>query len=328
MAKRAAKFVTTSIVTGVLSLGFAVATHAADTSAAEVDNYSTTVVTTHKTQTISVAESNSNINNDSDGNDSTEQSLSQYSNDVNVTLQSSVSSNDLELSNTTTSTKVDTTATDVDGKRLGSSDSHLSMSLVGAVNPELNSGSFGPSSSSSSAQKTLAAPTPVTPEFQARLQAKMSQLSGGHSAIRHAEPSYGLAALDTSANLPDTPVAPAPAKDLPIQGALAGISNTLSNITLPTVREFMVAMVASLRTTITVGLILAITLISLVSLSVKRRFVDELKSSGYSHAARADVSDSILFATPTKVSFAWAVQPSQKLTFFGVRNKVLTFQIQ
>lgn len=167
------------------------------------------------------------------------------------------------------------------------------------------------------------AATEATPSVQQELNTQQSLPLSQTATFRQSTPNLGTPALTSQAPVaPATPTPAAPAKDLPIQGALAGINGVLANTLLP-LRGLTTALLGAVRNTSAIRFLLAYILVLFAVVSAGR-FVDLLKASGYSHAARADVLSPISYlATQSKVSLSLAYVPSYKPTFFGVRNKVL-----
>ncbi|MFI5240676.1 MAG: hypothetical protein ACHQUB_03130 [Candidatus Saccharimonadia bacterium] len=206
---------------------------------------------------------------------------------------------------------------------LGSSMTPTDQSVNSAAQTTDTTGlnSMIPASSSATAATDVSASSalPVTPKVQAQLVAQWSQPTQYPVTISR-QGSDVVPVAPTPSVPAKTP--PQPPKNLPIQGALQGISAILATTTLPRPLQHSVGLA------VLAAPVLATSLISLFGLLIalidiaSARFVDRLRASGFAHAARGDASAALTFATPQNVSFVWAtLLPNQQLAFFGVRNK-------
>lgn len=305
------KYLTVSLVSSGLALGLAASVHAS--GPVEVAHGETTSVTEGDTQ-------------------------SSNSTTVNINEQSSSTS---QVSNQTV---VQTGSSNTD---IVTSSSKAVVSQAGGLNSDSGSGSdkTGLTSVSNhdvalsqnddehaSSDKVVAGgagtdggqgtPVIAEPAVKAQLAVQQTLPLVQTATIRQAEVSTG-GLVDSQPVAPSSPAAPAvPAKDLPIQGALDGLNAVLANGLL-SVRSLVGGLWAGTTTTPASSLMLLLTVIVLTATVVVGRFVDMLRASGYSHAARADASEALSYlATQLKVSSLLAYVPSYEPAFFGVRNKV------
>lgn len=309
MIVKAAKLAAASFVTGILSLSFAMAAHGAVVS---TDTKSQTGGTSTSTEPVSMTSDTVSVATATTHDQKTVTVVS--SGDDSTGVSKTTSSSDQSHVPPMTGGPTKPTASGLD-KRVDSNTA-TGLSSNEPQNVGANKDSGIPVVTSDS--PTPPTPQPVSSEVAMQIQTKMA------IAVRSTfnPPSQGLMSESIPATPPistPAPKVPAP-KSLPIQGALQGFSSVLATTVLP-IRIQAISFAAATQASAPIRVIILVSILLLAATAVVARFVDQLRASGYAHAARADALNLFSFATPQKVSFVWAYAPSQKLTFFGVRNK-------
>lgn len=118
---------------------------------------------------------------------------------------------------------------------------------------------------------------------------------------------------------PVDPTEPASPADVPA-GALLALNQALAAIVVPAFGQLALFQALPLNVPRAAAALAAAVLV-LSGLAGISLFVQRLRRCGFCRAPRSDMAAGLFtFATPEKVSFAWALSPAASSSFFGVRN--------
>jgi hypothetical protein len=310
VVRRVTKYLSVSLVSGGLMLGFASVAHAQ--TSVVVDNQSGSLVQNDNTPSDDSGQSNS-------------QTKSQNISNTTIEIDSTTSQSQIVQNSDADFNANGSTLESKDGSGTHNKDHVKSLSEASITTGDggVEKNDVNGLNAKAKADEQAGSSPVVAPNIQSSLISQQSLPLNQAATFSHTSKNRIVLALANNAPSETPPAAPVvPHKDLPIQGALAGLNDVLANITMP-LRGLSAILLAGAHESYPVGLIVFVASIVVAGLVIAGRFVDMLRASGYSNAARADALDAIYsFATQFKVSYVLAYVPRYQLAFFGVRNKV------
>lgn len=323
---RVTKFAAVSFVTGTLSLGFAVAVHAADSTVVinQVSSSQVSGSTSSNDSTGSFVTVKTSEKNNTSTNSTSKKTPDAIGADTNEGFsKNSVAASDGALNSTVAVTASSTdsaskTATALtDGVSKGASAGATLVASSGGTGSGL-----GRLNALSSTDNKTSAAVAVSPDVQAKLRAQQAMPFAYAATIGQSSPAVGQFSLgDSSPVKADAPVPVAPPKNLPIQGALQGLNAVLSMVTLPFLDQSAFLGVNQHHSH-NGKIILVMIVIAVAAFVAVGRFVDMLRASGFAHAARADASNIFSsFATPSKSEFFLDLRIQPQTRFFWCQKQ-------